>query len=167
MIEKLSIHTPSAPLDPEAVLLIQRLDQWLQVSLMTLPDRSFTTSSFIPAPEGGFISVYSKTFLYKGNKLFETCDVMMADVDVKKLVFKARIAGMPIVTLLQFLNNLADWLGKDLHQKKQLANDEVKDLQKGEWAGRKWLVWFDEERRLPLMVDASEGQLQLCLYLPV
>lgn len=155
-----------APLDPQAALLIEHLDEWMQVKLLELPDLSFQSNWFEPALDGTFATVYTKAFPYKTRKLFDTCEVMLADVDVKKLVFKGLLEGVP-PTLSQFLHKLATWLGKDIFQNTYLLEEELKSLEQGQWAGRKWLIWFNEERRLPLMVDVVNRELQFCIFLPV
>ncbi|ANE51501.1 hypothetical protein [Flavisolibacter tropicus] len=153
--------------DPETRLALDHLDRLLQVQLAALPDSSFKTIRFIPLANNRFVNIYSRQYFPKAAQLFARAEVSLVGKGIKRVVFTGSLPVKDPGPLLLLIDDLITILGKDLFNKTGFNTRDIAGLKRGRWAGRRWLLCFDKGQRMPLLLDLLDGQLQLCLYLPV
>lgn len=167
MTAKYSEKKANAVQNPQTTLVLDHLDQLLGVTLAAIPDLSFKTTRFVPLGQDGFVSIYSKRCYPKAGRLFDRVEVALVDVGIKRVVFSGSRPLEHLGPLMLLIDDLVVMLGNDVFKKSGLNIRDNAGIKRGNWAGRRWMLSFAGGRRLPLLLDLMDSQLQLCLYLPV
>ena len=165
LLQKVSTITDK---EYQTLALLQHLDKVLQLPLTSLPDATFQAKDLVQIKRGKVVQLYHKDLSHKAGSLFDRVEVRQLDATVKKIVLRGAFPAVKEVAPLEWLvDDFVLVLGKDLFSKGRFTILDKAHLKQGHWKGRKWMLYFNANKRLPFIVDVLDGELQLCFYLPV